>query len=150
VADRCITEKADAPGRVTGTDDRPDDRKEKPPVEGLLLPVLLFAALGVMMYMSVKKQKRMAAQTQEMHNALRPGTRVMTSSGLHGTVTAIADDTIELEISPGVRTTWVKAAVREVVVPAADAISEPAIVESVEPLPPFGESDGRPNLRKDS
>ena len=60
--------------------------------------------------MSVKKQKRMAAQTQEMHNALRPGTRVMTSSGLHGTVTAIADDTIELEVAPGVRTTWVKAA----------------------------------------
>lgn len=119
-------------------------------MEGLLLPVLLFAALGVMMYMSVKKQKRMAAQTQEMHNALRPGTRVMTSSGLHGTVTAIADDTIELEVAPGVRTTWVKAAVREVVVPAADAISEPAIVESIDPLPPLGESDGRPNLRKDS
>ena len=41
----------------------------------------------------------------------------MTTSGLHGTVTAVADDTIELEIAPGLRTTWVRAAVREVVVP---------------------------------
>lgn len=119
-------------------------------MEGLLLPILLFAALGVMMYMSVRKQKRMAQQTQEMHNALRPGTRVMTSSGLHGTVTAIADDTIELEIAPGMRTTWVKAAVREVVVPAADVISDPVTAESIDPLPPLGEHDGRPNLRKDS
>ena len=32
-------------------------------------------------------------------------------------MTAIADDTIELEIAPGLRTTWVRAAVREVIVP---------------------------------
>lgn len=120
-------------------------------MEGMLLPVLLFAALGVMMYFSVRKQKRMAQQTQDMHNQLRPGTRVMTSSGLHGTVTAIADDTIELEIAPGVRTTWIKAAVREVVVPAADAISDAAIIEAVnEPLPSVDDTDNRPDLRKDS
>lgn len=120
-------------------------------MEGLLLPILLFAALGVLMYTSVRKQKRMAQQAQDMQNSLRPGTRVMTSSGLHGTVTAMADDTIELEIAPGVRTTWIKAAVREVVVPAADAISEPTIVEGYDqPLPPVDGTDGRPNLRKDS
>ena len=65
----------------------------------------------------MKKQKRVAAATKQMHESLVPGARVMTTSGLHGTVTAIADDTIELEIAPGLRTTWVRAAVREVVVP---------------------------------
>jgi preprotein translocase subunit YajC len=83
----------------------------------LLLPILMFAGLGGLMYFSMKKQKRVAAATKQMHDSLVPGARVMTTSGLHGTVTAIADDTIELEIAPGLRTTWVRAAVREVIVP---------------------------------
>ncbi|GGM14079.1 preprotein translocase subunit YajC [Nakamurella endophytica] len=87
-------------------------------LQGLLLPVLLFAALGLMMFFSVRKQKRQVAETKRMQDAIVPGTRVMTTSGLHGTVTAVADDTIELEIAPGVYTTWVRAAVREVIVPA--------------------------------
>ena len=86
-------------------------------MEQMLLPILMFAGLGGLMYFSMKKQKRAAAATKQMHESLVPGARVMTTSGLHGTVTAIADDTIELEIAPGLRTTWVRAAVREVVVP---------------------------------
>ena len=86
-------------------------------MEQMLLPILMFAGLGGLMYFSMKKQKRVAAATRQMHESLVPGARVMTTSGLHGTVTAIADDTIELEIAPGLRTTWVRAAVREIVVP---------------------------------
>ncbi len=86
-------------------------------MEQMLLPILMFAGLGGLMYFSMKKQKRAAAATKQMHDSLVPGARVMTTSGLHGTVTAIADDTIELEIAPGLRTTWVRAAVREIVVP---------------------------------
>jgi preprotein translocase subunit YajC len=86
-------------------------------MEQMLLPILMFAGLGGLMYFSMKKQKRAAATTKQMHDSLVPGARVMTTSGLHGTVTAIADDTIELEIAPGLRTTWVRAAVREIVVP---------------------------------
>jgi preprotein translocase subunit YajC len=86
-------------------------------MDQMLLPILLFAGLGGLMYFSMKKQKRAAAATKQMHDSLVPGARVMTTSGLHGTVTAIADDTIELEIAPGLRTTWVRAAVREIVVP---------------------------------
>src|SRR5664279_83853 len=86
-------------------------------MEQLLLPIVLFAGLGTMMYFSMRKQKRQAATTRQMQDNLVPGTRVMTTSGLHGTITAVADDTIELEIAPGLRTTWVRAAVREIVVP---------------------------------
>lgn len=89
-------------------------------MDGFLLPVLMFAALGLMMYFGMRKQKRQAAETKKMQDAVVPGARIMTTSGLHGTITAVADDTIELEISPGVRTTWVRAAVRQVVVPAYD------------------------------
>lgn len=87
----------------------------------MLLPIVMLVALGAMMYFGMRRQKRAAAATQKMQSAVVPGSRVMTTSGLHGEVTAVADDTIELEISPGVRTTWVRAAVREVVVPSSTA-----------------------------
>lgn len=86
-------------------------------MDGLLLPVVMFGALGLMMFFGMRKQKRQAAETQRMQDAVVPGARVMTTSGLHGEITAVADDTIELEIAPGVRTTWARAAVRQIVVP---------------------------------
>lgn len=87
--------------------------------------VLMFAALGLMMFFGMRKQKRQAAETRKMQDAVVAGARIMTTSGLHGTVTAVADDTIELEIAPDVRTTWVRAAVREVIVPAvSDDVDE--------------------------
>ena len=89
-------------------------------MQNLALPILMFAALGLMMFFGMRKQKRQAADAKRMQDTVVPGARIMTTSGLHGTVTAVADDTIELEIAPGVRTTWVRAAVREVVVPVTD------------------------------
>ena len=86
-------------------------------MEQMLLQILMFSWIACIMYFSMKNHKRSAAATRQMHDSLVPGARVMTTSGLHGTVTAIADDTIELEIAPGLRTTWVRAAVREIVVP---------------------------------
>jgi preprotein translocase subunit YajC len=106
-------------------------------MEQMLLPILMFAGLGGLMYFSMKKQKRVAAATKQMHDSLVPGARVMTTSGLHGTVTAIADDTIELEIAPGLRTTWVRAAVREIIVPGQtedyellDSSDDPDVIDA--------------------
>jgi preprotein translocase subunit YajC len=95
-------------------------------MEQLLLPIVMFGALGAMMFFGMRKQKRQVAAVKAMQDQLGPGARVMTTSGLHATVTAVADDTIELEIAPGLRTTWVRAAVREVVVsaPAEETFDE--------------------------
>ncbi len=95
-------------------------------MDQLLLPILMFGAIGLMMYFGMRKQKRQAAEVQRLQESVVPGARIMTTSGLHGTITAVADDTIELEIAPGVRTTWVRAAVRDVVVPAVDSDADTA------------------------
>ena len=100
-------------------------------MQQMLLPILMFAALGAMMFYGMRKQKRVAAATREMQDSLVPGARVMTTSGLHATITAIADDTIELEIAPGVRTTWIRAAVREVVVPVPTEFDDAEIIDGV-------------------
>ena len=79
-----------------------------------LLPMLLlFGLLGAMMYFMSRRQRRAVQQQQQLQNSLAVGDRVMTTSGLYGTIVSADDDTIDLEISPGVETTWLRAAVRE-------------------------------------
>lgn len=51
--------------------------------------------------------------TIDLHNSLEVGDRVHTTSGLQGTITGITDDSVDLEIAPGVITTWMKLAVRD-------------------------------------
>jgi preprotein translocase subunit YajC len=43
-----------------------------------------------------------------------PGTEVMTTSGLYGTVAYVGDDTVDLEVSPGITVRWAKAAIAEI------------------------------------
>ena len=51
--------------------------------------------------------------TIDLHESLRLGDRVHTTSGLQGTITGITDDNVDLEIAPGVVTTWMKLAIRD-------------------------------------
>jgi preprotein translocase subunit YajC len=78
----------------------------------LLLP-LIIVLFAVPLFMGTRKQKRAQQQQQQMQNSLSYGDRVMTTSGLFGTVVTTTDDSIDIEIAPGVVTSWLRAAVRE-------------------------------------
>lgn len=69
------------------------------------------------MYFASRRQKRAMQATIDLHESLRVGDRVHTTSGLHGTITRITDDDVDLEIAPGVVTTWMKLAIRDRVEP---------------------------------
>jgi preprotein translocase subunit YajC len=111
-------------------------------MQQLLLPLLLVLVLAVPLVMSTRKQKKQQAAQQELQNSIAPGDRVMTTSGLYGTVAdASGDNTIDIEIAPGVVTTWLRLAVREKVEPVVetdedatddvvDAPAEESIIES--------------------
>jgi preprotein translocase subunit YajC len=79
------------------------------------LPML--AILGVFMFFASRRQKRAMQATIDLHESLRIGDQVQTTSGLHATIKRIADDTVDLEIAPGVVTTWAKLAIRERIEP---------------------------------
>lgn len=81
-------------------------------VSSLLLP-LIIVLFAVPLFLGTRKQKRAAQQQQDLQNSLTYGDRVMTTSGLYGTVVATSDDSIDLEVAPGVVTSWLRAAVRE-------------------------------------
>ena len=81
----------------------------------LFLPFLLI--MGGFMYLASRRQKRAMQATIDLHESLQPGDRVHTTSGLQATVVALTDDTADLEIAPGVVTTWMKLAIRDKILP---------------------------------
>ena len=80
----------------------------------LFLPLILI--LGAFMFFASRRQKKAMQATIDLHNSLTIGDRVHTTSGLQGTIAGITDDTVDLEIAPGVVTTWMKIAIRDRIV----------------------------------
>jgi preprotein translocase subunit YajC len=85
----------------------------------LLVFLPLIVIMGAFMYFASRRQRKAMQATIDLHESLTVGDEVTTTSGLHATITAITDDTVDLEIAPGVVTTWLKLAVRERIVPDA-------------------------------
>src|SRR6476469_3320297 len=77
----------------------------------VFLPLLII--LGAFMFFASRRQKKAMQATVDLHNSLKIGDRVHTTSGLLGTITGITDDNVDLEIAPGVVTTWLTLAVRD-------------------------------------
>lgn len=77
----------------------------------VFLPLLII--LGAFMFFASRRQKKAMQATIDLHESLAIGDRINTTSGLRGTITGISDDSIDLEIAPGVITTWMKLAVRD-------------------------------------
>jgi preprotein translocase subunit YajC len=91
----------------------------------VFLPLLI--VLGAFMFFGSRRQKRAMQATIDLHESLSIGDQVHTTSGLHATITQMADDTVDLEIAPGVVTTWMKLAIRDRIEPEIlDADAEEA------------------------
>lgn len=84
----------------------------------IFLPLLII--MGAFMFFASRRQRKAMQATINLHNSLQIGDRIHTTSGMQGTIADIGDDTIDLEIAPGVVTTWMKLAVRDRIEPATD------------------------------
>jgi len=80
----------------------------------VFLIFLVVVALIFFVIVPSRQRKSMAAKQQALRASMTPGTPVMTTSGLHATVVAVGEGTVDLEIAPGVVTTWLLPAVREI------------------------------------
>lgn len=83
-------------------------------MEAFLLPLILIA---VFYFMLIRPQQKQRRNTQELQNNLAAGARVMTGSGLYGTVVSIEGDEVELEVAPGVTNRYARRAIMNVVNP---------------------------------
>jgi preprotein translocase subunit YajC len=112
-----------------------------------LLPLLLmFGLLGLMMYFMSRRQRRAQEQQLQLQKSLSIGDRVMTTSGLYGTVCDVSSDTtIGIEIAPGLETEWLRAAVREKVNPEDEVEDDELedVAEDVDEEPEAVDDDER-------
>ncbi|WP_239082363.1 preprotein translocase subunit YajC [Actinoplanes teichomyceticus] len=95
---------------------------------GLFLPFILI--IGVMYFLMIRPQQKRRREAMEMQNKLGPGDEIVTIGGLHGTVVAVADDVVTLEIAPDVHVRFARPAVARVVTRADEpAAEEPAAAD---------------------
>ncbi len=74
--------------------------------------LVFFAVVALVGYfLIVRPQRARARQLQHVRESLSVGSRVVTTAGLYATVTAVAPETVELEIADGVHATFASAAV---------------------------------------
>ncbi|NRQ32048.1 preprotein translocase subunit YajC [Nonomuraea sp. NN258] len=82
---------------------------------GSILPLILLVV--VFYFLLIRPQRKRQQEAVKMQNSLAPGARVMTTTGLFGTVVAVDNEDVILEVAPGIETRWVKAAIGRVVTP---------------------------------
>ena len=78
---------------------------------GLLFPLLL---LGVMWFLMIRPQMKRAKEHREMVSKLANGDEVITNGGVAGTITAIGESFVTVEIADNVRIRVQKGAVANV------------------------------------
>ncbi|MEU3775718.1 preprotein translocase subunit YajC [Streptomyces sp. NPDC032472] len=76
-----------------------------------LLPFIVLIGAMFLMTRSAKKKQQQAAQ---MRDHMTPGTGIRTIGGMYATVKEIGDDTVTLEVAPGVHAIYAKMAIAAV------------------------------------
>jgi preprotein translocase subunit YajC len=80
-------------------------------VEGIasLFPLILIFVLFY--FLVIRRGQRQQQQVRDVQRSITVGQQVMTTAGLYATVSALEDDTVVLEIAPGVNVRYARAAV---------------------------------------
>ena len=109
-------------------------------MDALILFPLMFL---VMWLLFVRPQQKRVRAQQALLSQLQEGDEVVTSSGLIGTLTAVGDDEVVVELSPGVHVRLLRGAVARKISP--DEYDDEDDAESVdltdEPEPVDGDAD---------
>ena len=82
----------------------------------------IFIALmfGFFYFLIIRPQRKRMNDLQALQRSLELGDEVVTIGGFHGEIVGLADDTVEVEIAPGVVVTLARNAIaRTLTVPAA-------------------------------
>ncbi len=95
---------------------------------GSWIPILLVLVIFYMVLVLPERKKQ--KKRQSMLEALKKGDRVMTSSGIYGTVVQVASDVVVLQVADNVRLRFTRAAIQSILT-GESALETPS--ESKEP-----------------
>jgi preprotein translocase subunit YajC len=93
--------------------------------------ILITVLLLLMWLLLIRPQRRRQLQQQHMINTLQVGSEVVTAGGLYGTVTALEEEEVRLEVAEGVEVRVAKRAVAGVL-PEEEEPEEPEGAEEPE------------------
>ena len=79
---------------------------------GFLIPLMLM--FGIMYFLVLLPQQRQRKKVQEMLSAIKNGDKVITTSGIYGTINGMDGETIILKIADNVKIRIARAAIAQV------------------------------------
>jgi preprotein translocase subunit YajC len=89
--------------------------------QGVMMQVLFFAAIFAIFYfLLIRPQQKQKKDREAMLGSVKKGDRVVTTSGLHGTVVGLSDQTVTLKVADQVRLDFDRSALGRVVTPTGD------------------------------
>jgi preprotein translocase subunit YajC len=92
---------------------------------GAFLPIVLI--ILAFWLLAIRPARKRQQEAQRVQSSLAIGERVMLTSGIFGRVSALGDETLELEVAPGVVVTALRPAVARVVEQAASSAEDEAV-----------------------
>ncbi|HET6476493.1 MAG TPA: preprotein translocase subunit YajC [Thermoleophilia bacterium] len=97
----------------------------------IIIWILVF--FGIFYFLAIRPQRRQRQQHAEMVGMLKKGDEIVTIGGMYGTVTAIGDDWVELEIAKRTRVRYLKRAISSITsVDEYDEEDEDEYIEAAE------------------
>jgi preprotein translocase subunit YajC len=81
------------------------------PYQPIIMMVAMFA---IFYFLLIRPQQKRSKQQKEMMNSLQAGESVVTAGGMHGTIVAVEEGIVTLEIATGVKIKVNRASITEV------------------------------------
>ena len=66
-----------------------------------IVPLILMFA--IFYFLLIRPQQKKAKQHKALLSSIKKGDRIVTSGGLHGVITGVADDVVTMEVAPKIR-----------------------------------------------
>ncbi len=86
----------------------------------VLTQLVFFAAIFAIFYfLLIRPQQKQKREREDMLRTVKRGDRVVTASGLHGTVASLDDQTVTVRVTEQVRLVFDRSAIGRIVSPSA-------------------------------
>jgi preprotein translocase subunit YajC len=100
---------------------------------GFIIILILFAAIWLLFVLPARRRR---TQHSAMQDSVDVGNEIITAGGLHGTVTAMGDDVVDVEIAPSVVIRLDRRAIAAVAT-EVEELPEPPAADSEPPTEPL-------------
>ena len=93
-----------------------------------LFLVAIVVLFGLLYFVTIRPQRNRQRAAQQTQRTVEPGARVRTTAGMYGTVVALEDQDVVLEVAPGVEIRFLRRAIM-------DVVPDPSGAEFTDPAP---------------